>query len=1558
MRLQKKYKLFNYFTKWVIKPAIFIFFLFTAITFYLIHSPPDILIHHLVQTAEQVVKEETGLPLKIGQVKQVQLAIDEQKLILKDVQLYGYKGALEPAVIVPEVEVQLQALHYLTQRPHLNLITIRSPSVSLIRDKLGRLNIRPQTKPSKNNQSDPLDIELPQFHLKIKDASIRYQDQDKQYSLQSEMNIPEIIVQSNLRNEVVYRARAKSDLGNLNIHGTLKDAIRGKGNIQVQLDNSNINKIAKYATRVKGASLESGMLKANVKANWESYKFKRLLYDGNIHLNSFKANIPYYTLPLILNGDVSLNNKTIDIKELEALTNRSKVTLAGQIHDYDKPDNLKLDLNLLLHRLDIGSIVNHLDLKEITPLKKLKPRGVMTADLGITGKLPTPTVSGQIRIPQGNIMNINLNRAYTRLTYAKDNIDIHTLKTGILGGQITANGSIGLKGDGSLDTHIRASGITLASIFRDFKVKMTREYKPQGSFSLNATARGTLKSPRANGILTSSNIYFPNTRKLGSIRGVRANLNYSNTLSKVQLRANSTDFGGLNASATLHHNDRLKARFNLPNLPLRSVNNWTKEPLVDTGYIRAQANLSGSLKRLQKKWTAFNGNLSANGQNLAFKYPIKKALEPTKKDVKQNLEHIQLAVNWNQGQARIQSLELKQKNSNIKGSGNVNINNLLSKRTSTRAVDVKLDGTVNIEDFPVLKHYDIEKGQIRLTGEVNTINEGNLRVTVNTQGSDILAQGVKVASFDIETEFKDRLLKVNKAFIQQASSKLEMGGTVDMTKTDPVLNLNIKTEDLDAKTALSFIPAQYRQDNRPVIKGIQAISEQPAIIEITDEDLESTVWDLTGKRDKNTDFNPDDFGIAKSQALKAEALPPVLDTIHGKISMDLDVNGTLKHPDVNIQTVVTDGKIYDKNISEIYLNANYKNDKLNIKRFDVLEEQGGVIRVEGELSPKEEIELGLETRGINLALFNSFLKSSQSKLGGYLDFAAGLTGQTQSPKVVAGLEVHHALLNNIFFDHIRATSEMDQERIFKKTRIQLSYGDKYVVVFGDFPTNLNDSMDVTIKLDDESFGLINLFVNQLDWRKGKGAVMVHLTGPPKNPELDGKVEIKDAKIYLPSLQNSLTDFDAKVVLNTKQLSIEKMQAKYGQGHITVGGEMEVQDLLPAFYNLRVNMNDVNFKRKIKGRAPMNVDVVVKEAQIKIKGKRALPEIKGYLELADGQVNMPFLRQKRRTASVERLQTMADEKQSYIFGGLTVKIPEDFNVTSPLFEIPFTSKNGIRLKHRPKSGRMVLSLDGAVNANRGALYLLNTALNIEKMNVAFTKGATSEKLDIGTANAINPQIDLVASFKHKDADTPIRANFKGTLDSLTNPDKTPEFQFENPQGLSQTQILQALSGVDTIANLDSENILDVASKVSNAALKEIFNPLTSKLSRQLGLQELNFGLAGQSLSGPIFVVGVKASPFFFVKDQMQYLDKRLNRLKRLVNILNQVTISAGAEIEENNPQYKVGAKYNLTPNWGLEYEFDQKESWQRFQLSGSYRLQQFIDFLKEVDQRKPLIKQMR
>lgn len=273
-------------------------------------------------------------------------------------------------------------------------------------------------------------------------------------------------------------------------------------------------------------------------------------------------------------------------------------------------------------------------------------------------------------------------------------------------------------------------------------------------------------------------------------------------------------------------------------------------------------------------------------------------------------------------------------------------------------------------------------------------------------------------------------------------------------------------------------------------------------------------------------------------------LDPQLETINGKMSLDIEGKASLAKPQVSVIWNMDNLKWKQVEIKNITGDFDYHNDKaqidleVNRSREDVLSLRG-YIPLHADISKKkftllkdEQLNLDLLVTPLDLSLLNDFIGAGK-EVKGTLDMSGKIENTLNNPQMEANL-----LLSDVAFKHpawgidyrdINLDFQV-QQNLLRLKELSLNSGEKgYLKINGSTLVNLTET-----QLDS-----INFSLNAKDWQVLKNRDMdleidskLELGGNSKFPTFSGYLDIQRASLYLPAL---LASNQNKVELTTPLL---------------------------------------------------------------------------------------------------------------------------------------------------------------------------------------------------------------------------------------------------------------------------------------------------------------------------------------------------------------------------------------------------------------------------------------
>ena len=325
---------------------------------------------------------------------------------------------------------------------------------------------------------------------------------------------------------------------------------------------------------------------------------------------------------------------------------------------------------------------------------------------------------------------------------------------------------------------------------------------------------------------------------------------------------------------------------------------------------------------------------------------------------------------------------------------------------------------------------------------------------------------------------------------------------------------------------------------------------------------ESGGYDVTGWYNINTDAL--DLN-ARARAVRIENLIRTVTDIPitGWFETDNHITGTAANPIIEGRAHLWDGSAYGKLVTNAFAKYNYKNDILELYRFDI-EGYGATITGGGTIS-KDAINVDFEGKKIDMG---RLLINTDYKVDGLLSGRGIITGSMDNPQfngyiLSDALSINGELLNDIH-GHVYADKTVVNVQDFTFAE---KNGGRYVAKGG---MKLDDSKQLFGVLDVTNGSVKNLLTlldrpnEHLD---GKLNGSVEIGGTKDNPSVNVVGKISDVSID----DKVVGDATLNASLANRKFKITTLKLPVDEGLIAMGGTLD----LDGQADLQIALKDVD-----------------------------------------------------------------------------------------------------------------------------------------------------------------------------------------------------------------------------------------------------------------------------------------------------------------------------------------------------------------------------------------------
>ena len=575
----------------------------------------------------------------------------------------------------------------------------------------------------------------------------------------------------------------------------------------------------------------------------------------------------------------------------------------------------------------------------------------------------------------------------------------------------------------------------------------------------------------------------------------------------------------------------------------------------------------------------------------------------------------------------------------------------------------------------------------------------------------------------------------------------------------------------------------------------------------------------------------------------APALLPFWEGTRGKLTLDAHLTGPVDRPSVTLEARAEGLDVFDRHLDTAELGVGWAADRLTVSRLRVREGGRVVLTGGGALGQSPADALVLHSHGLDLGWSRRALAPHKMRLDGRGDVELRVRGPWSEPKLSARGELSAGSfvgpgLEPIAFERLTAELAYTRGQLDIRRAI-LRQGGREAMVAGTLPVaegtrGSTAPIDLAVRLEDGNLAIANLFSQgRFQWLGGTGFVELRLGGTPLHPTLAGQIKLRDGRLAAKGLDAPVEKLEADVTLADDKVRIETLKGTYGGGDLELGGEITLSEFQPQ----RVDLTAV--ARPFRLQLTNDYYQGMVEADLKLKGPIAQPQLSGMVALRDGLITLKDSPKPDQGPPKEPNPLRLDNLQIALGPNLRIKNALiDLNVTTQQRQ-GFLQVDGPIAAPKPY---------GVVIIEGGTIRPLNNTFKITEGRVEFfgEQVRTEDELmailapDAGadpTAN-LNAKLDIFARttlFDYEENEPiDIQAHVTGSLQQM-------DMRFTSEPIRPQQELLDMLSKKQVLAQtfngkLDGGQVIvkEVGGLVTSN-IEELISPYTLFLRNALSLQ---------------------------------------------------------------------------------------------------------------------------
>lgn len=298
------------------------------------------------------------------------------------------------------------------------------------------------------------------------------------------------------------------------------------------------------------------------------------------------------------------------------------------------------------------------------------------------------------------------------------------------------------------------------------------------------------------------------------------------------------------------------------------------------------------------------------------------------------------------------------------------------------------------------------------------------------------------------------------------------------------------------------------------------------------------------------------------------------ENLGGTLSGGIRLSGQFRDPQGKLELQVDQGYFRSLAFDSFSALARLKNGKVKIEKA-LLNKGQGVLSARGEYDFGKDLFLHLTANNFPLDVLQLFLPGKDFK--GLFNMNASLDGALQNPKVSFAATGKDVSLAGIDFDRVTLSLTKKGDRLFLH-ELSLLQDNLLSSAQGSIPLAPNGQFDFEANLKGDAVGIINLFTDEIHWRKGDSTLSAKIQGAFNRPKIFGKILLSNGDIYVRSLASGINQLQGEAYINNNLLEIKSLTGIWSgerthgwKNPLGMAGTIDLSNLLDEKSRIDLNL---------------------------------------------------------------------------------------------------------------------------------------------------------------------------------------------------------------------------------------------------------------------------------------------------------------------------------------------------------------------------------------------------
>lgn len=330
----------------------------------------------------------------------------------------------------------------------------------------------------------------------------------------------------------------------------------------------------------------------------------------------------------------------------------------------------------------------------------------------------------------------------------------------------------------------------------------------------------------------------------------------------------------------------------------------------------------------------------------------------------------------------------------------------------------------------------------------------------------------------------------------------------------------------------------------------------------------------------------------------------------------------------------------------------YGEDGLSVRGLSLAAEEGARISAEGEIPDQGDASFDMEMEAIDLAALAELLavgEGVRGRLGGSLS----VRGTSGAPRMEASLAVDSVGFGDRAYRRLRVRAGYSDRELDgtiallgeDREMVRLEGGVRTDLAFRDVERRLlGDPLDLTLRADSLPLDLVTLPLGTVREVEGHGVGTVRILGSPDDPDLDGRIALREGRALVVPLNVRYRDIRGSIGFRGSEARVDSLSAASAAGgRAEVTGTIGLESFTVPTFDLDLRARELAAIQR--HRISLTVD-----GEGRLEGDLRSPDVEGSFRLSNGTL---------RTETFTRREDVVDLTDPELIGLLdTATVSEE------------------------------------------------------------------------------------------------------------------------------------------------------------------------------------------------------------------------------------------------------------------------------------------------------------